>query len=784
MSNTIDETKLTAYALDELPTSDRFAVEAYLADHADARAAVAQIRQTAVMLSGELAREMAEPLPARSAMAISPRRRIALRWKIATAGIAAAAALAVAVGVYRLTLKQPQYLTNAGTYRTFPPSTDIISAAAAPISSAASKLDVAAIDHRTDTNAVKAAVTDNSAFRDANGNIVPSTATGASRTLDWQSNVGNAAVPGSIAANPGNYQGSLATASSSNTTGLSYFHGNVAGATSSGYRVMENGHVQYVPSSAETGPDTETYPRFADNSFLPALQNPLSTFSIDVDTASYANIRRFLTNNQLPPGDAVRIEEMVNYFPYDYAGPRSGDDSPVAVHVEVADCPWEPSHRLARVALKAKTVAPHERPASNLVFLIDVSGSMGDANKLDLLKKSLPMLVEHLTSDDHVAIVTYAGETAIALQSTACSDAAEPMSAEDTAAAQKLWDDQYARRQIWVNAEVVNEKEVKAEYENALAKQFHSAMSGKQRILSAIDNLNANGSTNGGAGILLAYSTAVSGYIKGGVNRVILATDGDFNVGVTDPDELVKMIEKQATTGVYLTVLGMGMGNVKDATMEKLADHGHGNYAYIDSLEEANKVLSRQVDSTLITVAKDVKVQVEFNPAKVAGYRLVGYEDRAMAREDFNNDQKSAGDMGAGHAVTALYEIVPNGVVMPAGVDPLKYQPAVNAPATNPAGNELMTVKIRYKQPENETSQKLEVPVEDTGESYAKASSDFRFASAVASFGMMLRNSPYKGNATFDAIIEDAGAAKGEDASGYRTEFVEMVKKAKAIADP
>jgi len=471
------------------------------------------------------------------------------------------------------------------------------------------------------------------------------------------------------------------------------------------------------------GPESgDTLSKIEDNSFLSVKQHPLSTFSIDVDTASYAIIRRFLTQNMFPPEGAVRIEEMVNYFPYDYAPPT--DDTPFAANVEVNECPWNREHRLVRLALKGRVIPARERPPCNLVFLIDVSGSMDEPNRLPLVKSALAMLVEKLGERDQVAIVTYAGETGLALASTSCNQ--------------------------------------------------------KRKILAAIDRLKAGGSTNGGEGIQRAYRTAVHSFKPTGVNRVILCTDGDFNVGVTDPSALVRMVEEKAKSGVFLSVLGFGMGNLKDATMEQLADKGNGNYAYIDTMQEARKVLVEQMSGTLITIAKDVKIQVEFNPAQVGSYRLIGYEDRLLRAEDFNNDKKDAGEIGAGHAVTALYEIVPSdwSPGRP-GVDPLKYQHS-EKPAGEASG-ELLTLKVRHKEPSGTTSQLHQYPVSDSGETLGSASGEFKFAAAVAAFGMLLRDSPHKGNATFDSVLELARSGKGSDPWGYRGEFLHLVHKAKEL---
>ena len=468
---------------------------------------------------------------------------------------------------------------------------------------------------------------------------------------------------------------------------------------------------------------TESYAHIDDNPFRIVKDAPLSTFGVDVDTAAYSNVRRFLNSGRLPPPGAVRIEEMINYFPYDYAPPTDG--RPFAVRVDVAGCPWQTDHRLVRVGIKGKVVEAAARPAANLVFLIDVSGSMEPADRLPLLVQSMKLLTEKLERHDRVAIVVYAGNSGLVLPSTQCS-----------------------------------EREV---------------------ILAALDRLQAGGSTDGGAGIQLAYDTAVANRIEGGINRVILATDGDFNVGVTDESSLVRMIEEKAKSGVFLSVLGFGTGNLKDAQMEKLADRGNGNYAYVDTLKEGRKALVDQMSGTLLTIAKDVKLQLEFNPAQVGAYRLIGYENRVLAAEDFKDDRKDAGEIGAGHTVTALYEIIPPGVLTAtAGVDPLKYQ---QPPApTGDVSRELMTVKLRWKEPNSDVSTPMEVPVIDEGMSYSSASPDFKFAASVAAFGMLLRNSPYRGQANFDAILELATEGTANDPGGYRAAFVGMVKTAKALA--
>jgi Ca-activated chloride channel family protein len=469
----------------------------------------------------------------------------------------------------------------------------------------------------------------------------------------------------------------------------------------------------------------ERYAQIDENPFLEASRAPLSTFSIDVDTASYSNTRRFLTDGQLPPRDAVRIEELVNYFSYDY--PQPSGDSPFSVKAEVADCPWNTQHRLVQIGLQGKKVSTEDMPPANLVFLVDVSGSMSEPHKLPLVKSGLRTLAEQLSSRDRVAVVTYAGSSGIALQSTSGDR--------------------------------------------------------KNEIISAVERLESGGSTNGGSGIKLAYQVAEQNFIRGGVNRVILATDGDFNVGVTGDAELVSLIEEKRRNGVSLSVLGFGTGNLNDSMMEKLADKGNGNYAYIDSESEARKALGEQAAGTLLTIAKDVKIQVEFNPKLVAGYRLIGYENRLLAAKDFNDDRKDAGEIGAGHTVTALYEIVPAGQrIENPGVDELKYAQAPDAPRGTGAG-ELMTVKLRYKEPDGDVSKPLNVGVLDARTAYSNASADFKFAASVAEFGMLLRGSRYKGQASYGTAAELARASVGADLQGHRAEFVKLIESARSLTE-
>ncbi len=490
------------------------------------------------------------------------------------------------------------------------------------------------------------------------------------------------------------------------------------------YGRADGGFVNIVPGEAQPGFNTESYSPLAENPFFRVTDTPVSTFSIDVDTASYAVVRRFLQSGSLPPRDAVRIEELINYFPSDDPAPRGRD--PFAVYTEMADCPWAPGHRLARIALKGRQVERRSRPASNLVFLIDVSGSMDEPNKLPLVRDSLRQLAMQLDGRDEVAIVVYAGSSGVVLQPTRGSD--------------------------------------------------------RGTIIEALDRLRAGGSTNGGGGIMMAYALAQQRFVRGGTNRVILATDGDFNVGITDKGELVRFVEEGARKGIFLTVLGFGMGNYKDDMLEILADRGNGNYAYIDSPREAHKALVQQMEGTLITIAKDVKIQVEFNPAAVGAYRLIGYENRMLRREDFNDDRKDAGEIGAGHSVTALYEIVPAGREerLPS-VDPLKYQSEPRESREARGSGEMLTVKLRYKEPDGQTSRLIEQPVTDEGDRMNRASDDLRFAAAVASFGMLLRESTERGSASWDMVIELARQGMGRDPQGHRREFLRLVESAAAI---
>lgn len=503
----------------------------------------------------------------------------------------------------------------------------------------------------------------------------------------------------------------------------------------------------------DEGPRTQTASApepIVHNPFVPLTENPLSTFSIDVDTASYSNLRGLLREGQLPPASFVRVEEMVNYFDYDYTAPSPGDDHPFVTNAEVAPCPWADGHRLVRLGIKGMEIPRDDRPATNLVFLVDVSGSMQDRNKLPLVKEGLKLMVSNLTVDDRVALVTYAGNAGVVLDSTSC---------------------------------------------------FH-----RDEILAAIDNLSAGGSTHGSQGIQRAYEIAVDHFIEGGMNRVVLATDGDFNVGITNNDELVGLIQEKAASGVFLNVLGFGHGNLKDARLEQLADKGNGMYAYIDDIHEARKAFVDRMSGTLVTIAKDVKIQVEFNPQAVQSYRLIGYENRMLPARDFNDDTKDAGEIGAGHTVTALYEVVPSDERWLAslkeasadradenseapgtdsdlsneGVDPLRY-------VNGEGADEWLTVKLRYKQPDGDESTLVQYPITAQDalrhESFGQASTDFRFATSVAAMGQILRGSPYVGETSLSTVLGWAQEAIGEDVHGDRREFVEVVRKARELKE-
>ena len=486
----------------------------------------------------------------------------------------------------------------------------------------------------------------------------------------------------------------------------------------------ENSDIQTYQSRPDSDYNREGYDKIEENPFLKTTDNPLSTFSIDVDAASYSNIRRFLNGGEMPPAGAVRIEEMINYFTYQY--PQPTGDAPFSINTEMAACPWNSAHKLAMIGLQGKIIPAENLPASNLVFLIDVSGSMFEEDKLPLVQSSLKLLTDQLRPQDKVSLVAYAGNAGLVLPSTSGDK--------------------------------------------------------KATIKDAINRLEAGGSTAGGEGIQLAYKVAKQNFITGGNNRIILCTDGDFNVGVSSDDELERLIEKERESGVYLTILGYGTGNYQDAKMQKLADKGNGNHAYIDGINEANKVLVHEFGGTLFTIAKDVKLQIEFNPAKVQGYRLIGYENRMLAKEDFNNDAKDAGELGSGHTVTALYEIIPVGAKADEfnTVDALRYFSAEANPLGK-FGDEMMNIKLRYKQPDGNKSALLQQPVVDNATS--AMSVNCKLATAVAQFGMLLRASAYKGTASYASAKSLANETLDSDKEGYRKELVQLIEKAAKLDD-
>ncbi|MDY0142454.1 MAG: von Willebrand factor type A domain-containing protein [Bacteroidales bacterium] len=488
-----------------------------------------------------------------------------------------------------------------------------------------------------------------------------------------------------------------------------------------------SGNRSYFGTNSEAAYDdvyvqhnTESYDFIQENGFKAVLNDPLSTFSIDVDRAAYANVRRFINNSQMPYADVVRVEEMINYFDYDYENPQN--EHPFGTHLELGNCPWNKNSKLLMIGIQGEEMETENIPACNFVFLIDVSGSMNSDNKLGLLKKSFRLLVDKLRPEDKVSIVVYAGAAGCVLPSTRGKD--------------------------------------------------------KTKILAALDGLAAGGSTAGGAGIKLAYQIAVDNFIKGGNNRVILATDGDFNIGASSDGEMERLIEKKRDLGIYLTVLGFGMGNYKDSKMEKLSNKGNGNYAYIDNIMEANKIFGQELWGTLYTIAKDVKIQIEFNPNKVKEYRLIGYENRMLNKEDFNDDKKDAGEIGSGHTVTAIYEIVlAEGTESSDKVDPLNYQTSSVVKS-----NDIMTLKIRYKKPDQDFSRLIteKVTVRDLKKS--ENSKNFMLAVSVAEFGMLLRDSEFKGSASYDHVLLWAKRAKGEDTYGYVAELITLVERTKLLA--
>ena len=771
-----DDPRLTAYVVDEADEATRADVEASLAGSAELRDESAEIADAARLLSEALSQEPAPDLLPEQRQNIEqaarPRRRLApLAW----AGLAAAALVAAAAVLLRAPAPvppAPTVIASAGpsptkaAEATVPPTVPPKAPRRQPATPAPPSPAAAYAFTPPAATAQTAAV--EGQVKDITGAALPGAAVEAvnqstGRRYASRSNesgqydlaglpVGSytvkAEIPGfkTVVTNPFKLQqghearldltmeiGALTestevvAATPENVTNSS-----VSGDARATQELPLNGRnflqlellspAEYAALRERSEPfNREAYAHRPENDYVSVAQHPLSTFSVDVDTASYSNVRRFLNEGQRPPAGAVRIEEMVNYFPYDYAGPQGKE--PFAAHFEVTPAPWNAKHRLLRIGIKAREIK--SRPAGNLIFLIDVSGSMNQPNKLPLVKQSLALLVDQLAARDQVAIVVYAGAAGLVL----------PPTPGDR----------------------------------------------KRELHAALERLEAGGSTNGGQGIQLAYDLAARNFIKGGVNRVILATDGDFNVGITDEGSLVRLIERKAKTGVFLSVFGFGMGNYQDDRLESLADKGNGNYGYIDTLNEARKALVEQTHSTLVTVAKDVKLQIEFNPTRVQSYRLLGYENRLLRPEDFKDDKKDAGEVGAGHAVTALYELVPAGGEPQGGqADPLTYQ----APGrlTDAARNaELGRLKLRYKDPEGSRSRPMEWKVRDEDADLASASADFKLAAAVAGFGMWLQDSAHKGSLTLDEVLRLGEEGLGLDRFGYRAEFLELVRRAKAL---
>ncbi|MFN0205012.1 MAG: von Willebrand factor type A domain-containing protein [Planctomycetota bacterium] len=796
---TYDETILTSYALGELQETERAAVEQYLLTHPAAAAFVAETREFAGTLKSEYQNRvpaaMDDVTKARVEAAIRSevlhKSGAGLRWMRAMSLIAAALVLSASIFIISNSIRHESTAKLVSStdlpHRIAKPETafgEIQSVPSGYISGSPQKQENSGIVDNFQTVAIDPNTTNfannldllagkiqtQDTFTTISGQKVPLTNL---NTIKQNPNPPEPApapftvqfTDGRAAIHP--KAGDVITYNGNSTATGVFDSMGVGGGAERGRKQNKvffgrtDGKETKLPTNAGNTPSTEAFFAYADHDELDSLPagivtkneryesivenpfrqiaaDPLSTFSIDVDTAAYANVRRFLTQNTMPPKDAVRIEELINYFTYSDPGPRDG--RPFNVRLEVASCPWNANNRIVRVGVKGKEILKNERAATNLVFLVDVSGSMADENKLALAKEGLQLLIQQLSENDRVAIVTYAGQSGVALPSTNGAN--------------------------------------------------------KTTIANAVNQLQSGGSTNGASGIQLAYDMAVSNFIKNGVNRVILMTDGDFNVGITDQSQLQTLITQRAKSGVFLSVLGYGMGNLKDATMEMLADKGNGNYAYIDNLRESRKVLVDEMNATLVTIAKDVKIQVEFNPATVGAARLIGYENRVLQHQDFNDDKKDAGEIGAGHTVTALYEIMPAGVTNPAvpNINPLKYQTVKTTTVKSNEGpaqtltmtdsKELLTVSIRYKEPDGEKSQLLEFPLTDSGKTYSQSSEDLKFAAAVASFGMLLRDSQYKGSANWNTVLELAEEALGADPHGYRREFIELARKARSLAMP
>jgi Ca-activated chloride channel family protein len=728
--NPNEEQRLTAYALGELPPEERQKIEQDIQSAPEKQQYVAEIQALAHQLENELADEppmleltaqQRDALLQTAGEAAASRKIIRFPWRPLISIAAAAAVVALVFG--GLYVSQPVYQTKVKLAKADRVKGQTMIIPAVVMEQADFEEELEMLDNMPSMEPTDAESMIASAPEVLDGSLLEVDTTAPSEELVTEF----AALDIQTASSPLVMKGLHAGRSSVGRKSKMMSN-----------RLSQRGNglaagvipCRIIPAPLPESPNTESYASVEENVYRTVQEHPLSTFSIDVDTASYANIRRFLKNGSMPPKDAVRVEEMINYFNYNYAPPQN--DVPFAVHIESAACPWNTEHQLVKIGLKGRELDRSSAPACNLVFLLDVSGSMQNPNKLPLVQKAMRLLVKQLTPSDRVAIVVYAGASGLVLPSTSCD---EP----DT-------------------------------------------------IVDALDRLRAGGSTNGGDGIRLAYAEAMKNFIDDGVNRVILCTDGDFNVGVTSPDALVEMVKERAREGVFLTVLGFGMGNYKDSTLEQIANKGNGNYAYIDSFSEARKNLVEQAAGTLFTIAKDVKLQIEFNPAVFEAYRLIGYENRVLAKEDFNNDKKDAGELGAGHTVTAFYELVPKGSpTFAPPVDPLKYQPEPTAePVREETGkpadsSEWLTVKLRWKLPDENQSTKIEIPYTGTLRPFVEAAEDFRFAAGVAAAGMLMRHDSYVNDITYDRIIEWTVNATGSDPSGYRREFIDLLRNAQAL---
>ncbi|MFO1489733.1 MAG: von Willebrand factor type A domain-containing protein [Kiritimatiellia bacterium] len=765
MNPVSDESRLTAYALDELNATDRAAVERELAEHPELRAEVEQIRALAATLTRELDREDGVALDEVRREAIhkaaqTPARTAGRRPFAFGPWLGAAAALLLTVTMLTqlpretrkdegetaaaAVLKTPQAKAPAQPVEPVPPRGN--NEQMVPLESKIQYPKPIKIGTPVPITGVRNLEPDPSVgtpgikwYPDLRHQleappIVKTEYDDLDQTKD-QKNLSHDVVSPMVVSstNPappeppgdkivGNHRQNLISEAERLLAAAGPMRGRTSAMRGPGNKANEG---RDESNTRIISPSLDDFPERTDQPFLRVGDHPLSTFSVDVDTASYSVVRKMLTEGRLPPPDAVRVEEMINYFTYEAAPPQDG--KAFAAHLEMMPAPWNTRHPLVRITLKGRELTQATRPALNLVYLVDVSGSMDAPNKLPLVKRALQMLAAQLEDKDHIAMVVYAGSSGLVLPATNGSR--------------------------------------------------------QREIVEALDRLNAGGSTAGGAGIQLAYQVAREHFQQGAENRVILCTDGDFNVGLTQRGDLERLIEKEAKSGVFLSVLGFGMGNYKDSTLELLSGKGNGNYAYIDTFAEARKVLVDQMFGTLVTIAKDVKVQVEFNPARVAGYRLIGYENRMLRKEDFNNDKIDAGDIGAGHTVTALYELVPAGqsVTDAPAVDPLKYQKSAEAAAST-ATQEWLTVKLRHKAPDGDVSSLQEFPLPADAGERGEPTRDFRFAAAVAAFGQRLRGTTHLGSYSYDQILALAEPARGDDPLGYRAEFLKLVRNAKALA--